>query len=125
MSARTATPLAPPREPGETGDTVRVVCRPQLAPGFELAGVAVDVAVDGAGAAEVLRRLALESKVGIVLVDQALHRALPDEVRARLDRQPRPLVTPFPAPAWDAAVEAEAYVLEILRQAIGYRVRPR
>ncbi|MDP1825453.1 MAG: V-type ATP synthase subunit F [Archangium sp.] len=107
------------------GDVVRVVCRPQLAPGFELAGVTVDVALDGPGAAEVLRRLAAEPKNGIVLVDDVLHRALPDELRARLERQPRPLVTPFPAPAWDEAAEAEAYVLEILRQAIGYRVRPR
>jgi vacuolar-type H+-ATPase subunit F/Vma7 len=105
--------------------TVRIVCRPALAPGFELAGVPVDTAVDGAAATEVLRRLAGDPKVGIVLVDAVLHRALPDEVRARLERQARPLVTPFPPPAWDEAAEAEAYVLEILRQAIGYRVRPR
>lgn len=105
--------------------TVRILCRPELAAGFELAGVPVETAVDGAAAVEVLKRLSADRKVGIVLVDAELHHALPDEVRARLDRQARPLVTPFPPPAWDEAVEAEAYVLEILRQAIGYRVRPR
>jgi len=73
----------------------------------------------------VLRRLAAEPKCGVVLVDSVLHRALPDELRARFERAPRPLLTAFPAPAWDAAAEAEATVLEILRQAIGYRVRPR
>ena len=104
---------------------VRIVCRPPLAPGFELAGLAVDLASDGAAATEVLRRLAGEPKCGIVLIDSVLHRALPDEVRARFERQPRPLITPFPAPGWDEAAEAEAVVLEILRQAIGYRVRPR
>lgn len=104
---------------------VRVVCRPQLVAGFELAGVTADAAVDGLAAAEVLRRLSAEPQNGIVLLDSVLHRALAPEVSARLERQARPLVTPFPAPAWDQAAEAEAYVLEILRQAIGYRVRPR
>jgi vacuolar-type H+-ATPase subunit F/Vma7 len=104
---------------------VRVVCRPQLAPGFELAGLSVDLAVDGLAAAEVVRHLAADPKCGIVLVDSVLHRALPDELLTRLERQTFPLVAPIPAPAWDEAAEAEAYVLEILRQAIGYRVRPR
>ena len=36
-----------------------------------------------------------------------------------------PVVAPFPAPSWDVKGEAEAYILEILRQAIGYRVRLR
>lgn len=107
------------------GDVVRVLCRPSLAPGFELAGLVVDLAPDGAAAADVLRRLAADPKNAIVFVDDVLHGSLPDELRARLERQPRPLVTPFPAPSWDEAAEAEAYVLEILRQAIGYRVRPR
>jgi hypothetical protein len=30
-----------------------------------------------------------------------------------------------PAPNWDRRSAAEAYVMDILRQAIGYRVRPR
>ena len=105
--------------------TVRILCRPQLAAGFELAGLSADSALDGSSAAEVLRKLAADPKVGVVLIDSTLHRALPDDVRARLERQVRPLVTPFPGPAWSEAAEAEAYVLEILRQAIGYRVRPR
>lgn len=105
--------------------TVRIVCRPELSAGFELAGVPIETAVDGVAAGEVLRRLANDPKVGIVLVDAVLYRALNDELRARLERQARPLVTPFPPPSWNETAEAEAYVLEILRQAIGYRVRPR
>jgi vacuolar-type H+-ATPase subunit F/Vma7 len=50
---------------------------------------------------------------------------LPRELLARLDRQALPIVTPVPVPQWDERSEAEAYILEILRQAIGYRVRPR
>lgn len=105
--------------------TVRVLCRPELSAGFELAGVPVDAAGDGAAAGEALRRLANDAKVGVVLVDAALYLALNEELRGRLERQARPLVTPFPPPRWSETAEAEAYVLEILRQAIGYRVRPR
>ncbi len=104
---------------------VRVVCRPAQAAGFALAGVEVELAADVARAVEVLKRLCSQPKLAIVLVDAQLHRALPVEVRQRLDRLAQPIVAPFPSPAWDEAAEAEEYVLEILRQAIGYRVRPR
>ena len=104
---------------------VRVVSRPALAPGFELAGLAVTRATDGTSAAEAIRRCAADVDVGIVLVDDALYRALPREVMTRLDREALPVIAPVPSPRWDERSEAEAYILEILRQAIGYRVRPR
>ena len=105
--------------------TLRVLSRPSLAAGFELAGLAVTRVADAAAAADAMRRFAADASVGMVLVDAALYRALPRELTARLDRQALPVVAPFPSPSWDVAGEAEAYVLEILRQAIGYRVRPR
>lgn len=104
---------------------VRVLCRPALAPGFALSGVSVTTAVDATAAATALKQLAAEHDVGVVLVDDVLYRALPAELKARFDREAWPLIEPFPPPSWDEAGEAEAYVLEILRQAIGYRVRPR
>jgi hypothetical protein len=33
------------------------------------------------------------------------------------------MVVPFPAPSWTERRDPDAYVLELLRQAIGYRVR--
>lgn len=107
------------------GHLVRIVCRPPLAPAFHLAGVEVSVAADVPRAVDELRRLSADPKVGIVLLDEGLHRALPPEARRRIDRQAEPFVTPFPAPTWSESAAAEEYVLEILRQAIGYRVRPR
>lgn len=104
---------------------VRALTRPTLAAGFELAGLSVIRAATGGAAAEVVRRLAADGEVGIVLVDDGLYRALPHELLTRLDRQALPIIVPVPAPVWDARREAEAYILEILRQAIGYRVRPR
>jgi vacuolar-type H+-ATPase subunit F/Vma7 len=104
--------------------TAHIVCRPALAPGFELAGARVHRASDAAAARTQLAELAREPAVGIVLVDEALHRALPAEWLRRLERQARPLVVSFPGPrAGAAAGAAEEALLEILRRAIGYRVR--
>jgi vacuolar-type H+-ATPase subunit F/Vma7 len=105
--------------------SVRVVCRPALAAGFELAGLTVTRAVDAGAAGDHVRRLAADAGVGVVLVDDGLYRLLPTDLKARLDRQALPVVAPIPAPDWDARIAAETYILEILRQAIGYRVRPR
>jgi vacuolar-type H+-ATPase subunit F/Vma7 len=105
--------------------TVHIVCRPVIAPGFELAGLAVDRAADGDAATDEVRRLAEDPAVGIVLVEERLHRALPEDLVSRLDRQGVPIVASFPSPSWDGRSVAEDYVLEILRQAVGYRVRPR
>ena len=105
--------------------TVHIVCRPAVAPGFELAGVAVDRADDGDAAADEVRRLAEDPAVGVVLVEEHLHRALPEDLVSRMDRQGLPIVASFPSPSWDGRSVAEDYVLEILRQAVGYRVRPR
>jgi vacuolar-type H+-ATPase subunit F/Vma7 len=104
---------------------VRVISRPVLATGFELAGLKVSHADDGRTAADAVKQYAADAETGIVLVDDALYRALPRDVLARLDRQALPLIVPVPAPRWDERSEADAYILEILRQAIGYRVRSR
>lgn len=104
---------------------VRVVTRPSLATGFELAGLAVEHANDGHAAAEVLTRWAGDPDVAVVLVDDGLYTALPSDLLRRLDRQAVPVIASVPAPRWDERSDAEAYILEILRQAVGYRVRPR
>jgi vacuolar-type H+-ATPase subunit F/Vma7 len=104
---------------------VRVVTRPVLATGFELAGLAVTRVDHAAAAAEAVRQWAADDEVGMVLVDEELYRALPRDLLTRLDRQALPVVAPVPTSRWDDREEAEAYILEILRQAIGYRVRPR
>ncbi len=102
---------------------VRVLCRPELAPGFALAGVAVDQAAPGADAGAALSALLGRTDVGVVLIEDRLHQGLPDEARRRADRSAQPVVVPFPSPAWDAVPPAEQYVVELLRRAIGYRVR--
>ena len=104
---------------------VRVVMRPPLAAGFELAGLAVERASDGQAAAQAVRRWAGDADVGVVLVDDQLYKALPNDLLRMLDRQSVPVIASVPGPRWDERSDAEAYIFEILRQAIGYRVRPR
>ena len=104
--------------------TVHVLCSPEIAAGFELAGVVPDPA-DETTVGDTMRRLAANPTTGIVLVEERLRRALPDDLMVRLDRQPTPLVVPFPSPSWGGPGVKEEYVMEILRQAVGYRVRPR
>jgi vacuolar-type H+-ATPase subunit F/Vma7 len=103
---------------------VKVLCTPRVAAGFTLAGVNVEE-VDEGVVSDVLRRLSVDETVGIILVEDTLHRALPDDLRGRLDRLAVPIVVPFPSPSWERRGLAEQYVLEILRQAVGYRVRAR
>jgi vacuolar-type H+-ATPase subunit F/Vma7 len=104
---------------------VRVVMRASRAAGFELAGLAVEHAADGRAAADAVARWAGDEDVGVVLVDDNLYKALPGDLLRRLERQAVPVIVSVPVPRWDERSDAEAFILEILRQAIGYRVRPR
>ena len=105
---------------------VRVIGGPDVVAGFAAAGLAA-VAVDSpAEAARRIEELLGDARVGVIVVDNRLYETLPDDVRARFARQPLPMVVPFPGPTWVTRPEgAEAYIVELLRRAIGYRVRLR
>jgi len=103
---------------------VEIVCRAELAIGFQLAGLKpVEVSDTATGAARLLT-LAGDSRVGIILVEDWLYGALSPDVQRTLGRRPLPMVVPFPSPTWvEPETAANEYVVELLRQAIGYRVR--
>jgi vacuolar-type H+-ATPase subunit F/Vma7 len=62
--------------------------------------------------------------LGVLLVEDSFYHALPPLARRTMARRPLPMVVPFPGPAWSALPEApESFIAELLRQAIGYRVR--
>lgn len=104
--------------------TVRVLASPAMAPGFRLAGLAVDEVRDPTDAGERLLLVANAPHTGILLVEQALLDAAPEQVRHDLERRAVPILVPVPAPAWlGGPAGAEDYILELLRRAIGYRVR--
>ena len=102
---------------------VRVLCRPEVAPGFALVGLAVETQVPEGDLAGTLATLLGRSDVGVLLMEDRLYRALSEDARRKADRSAVPVVVPFPSPVWEAVPAAEQYVVELLRRAIGYRVR--
>jgi len=107
---------------------VVVVCRPELAHGFALAGVAAHAAATPDDGAARVRALLAERRdqLGLILVDEAIHAAFTDELRSEIARHALPIVIPFAGPTWTAeTAAAEAYVAELLGRAVGYRVRLR
>jgi vacuolar-type H+-ATPase subunit F/Vma7 len=106
---------------------VHVICRHETALGIALAGIAPIEATTGAEAAEVLARLAqAPDKGGIVLVEAALHGALPAATLRQIRKAGAPILQPFPGPApLGAGAAPEQELLEVLRRAVGYRMRLR
>ena len=103
---------------------VRVLCRPGAAAGFRLAGVTPTEAVDSAEGARLLRVMLDDPSHGVILVEDEIYAAVSDATRRELSRRSLPMVVPIPGPTWTAAAQGpEAYIVELLRQAIGYRVR--
>jgi len=105
---------------------IHAICRRETAPGIALAGLAPIVASTGTEAASAFAALSREpAKGGVVLIEQALHDALPPATRRQLRRDGLPIVMPFPGAAVGLGAAPEHELLEILRRAIGYRVRLR
>ena len=105
---------------------IRILSRPDVAPGFELAGMKTVEATRPEETADRLTELSEDPRVGVVLIQDALYESLPEQIRPRIAKRPLPMVVPFPGPAWVLRPEgAEAYVVELLRQVVGYRVRLR
>jgi vacuolar-type H+-ATPase subunit F/Vma7 len=103
---------------------VRVLCRPAIAAGFRLAGLEPDEAPDSGAGARRLLALLDDASAAVLLVEEDFYAALPEPDRRSLARRPLPLVVPFPTPSWAPPAEGpEAFIAELLRQAIGYRVR--
>ncbi|HXG45043.1 MAG TPA: V-type ATP synthase subunit F [Gemmatimonadales bacterium] len=105
---------------------VHVVATPAVGPGFQLAGIRPAIAATPEQCARWLEALLAEPDCAMILVEDRLHDSLPEETRRALTDRAIPLVIPFPGPSGAAgAVPFEERVAELLRQAIGYRVRLR
>ena len=100
-----------------------VIASPGLSAGFALAGVPVYEAAHGDAAARQIARVVDEVNAGVVMIDEPLYRELPEELRRALQRAGLPVEIPVPGPAWTTESSAHEYIVEILRRAIGYRVK--
>lgn len=105
---------------------VRILARPETAAGFRLGSLRPRVTEGDSAELSVARADIQAADAGVVLMDDRIFQRLSAEDRRRLGRRPLPIVVPFPPPEWRTEREAaEAYVLELLRQVVGYRVRLR
>lgn len=106
---------------------IRVICRRETALGIALAGIAPIEAATGAEAAAALAALAhTPGKGGVVLIEAALHADLPGHALRQIRKDGAPILQPFPGPAPlppGAAPEQELF--DVLRRAVGYRMRLR
>ncbi|MBP2646723.1 MAG: Vacuolar H+transporting two-sector ATPase subunit [Gemmatimonadetes bacterium] len=104
--------------------SVRVLAQPAVAAGFRLAGLPSLEAASPADGARQVATLLDEPGLGVILVEADIFDAISEEVRHELSRRPLPMVVPFPGPSWERAAEGpEAFIADLLRQAIGYRVK--
>lgn len=104
---------------------VKVLCRPEVAAGFGLAGIRAEEAASAEDTERLLQSAATSTDVALVLIEDRLYDALDEESRHAADRMTLPIVVPFPGPRWGGGMTPHDYVVEILRRAIGYRVQPR
>ena len=105
---------------------VRAICTHETALGFALSGIAPIEAATGEEAARALDVLATTpARGGIIFIEDALYAALPPGKRRELRREGTPILMPFPSPSIERGVAPEQELLEVLRRAVGYRVRLR
>ena len=100
-----------------------VIASQGLSAGFSMAGVPVFEASNGADAARQIDRLADEDGAGVIIIDEPLYRDIPEEIRRAFQRSVLPVLIPVPGPDWTTEATAHEYIVEILRRAIGYRVK--
>jgi len=105
------------------GEQLMVITSPGLSAGFALAGVLVFDASDGADAARQTGHLVDEMNAGVIIMDEPLYEDLPEEIKRDLRKSAHPVVIPVPGPDWMTETTAHEYIVEILRRAIGYRVK--
>jgi len=105
---------------------IRAICTHETALGIALSGIAPIEAATGAEAAAALDALArTPAHGGVVFIEQALYDALPAAKRRQIRRDGLPILMPFPSPAAERDAAPEQELLDVLRRAVGYRVRLR
>jgi vacuolar-type H+-ATPase subunit F/Vma7 len=103
---------------------LRALARAGLAEGMGLAGIPFTAVADIRDGSERLGELVTAAAPEVLLVEEEVVEAMSPGTRRRLGRQALPIVLSVPGPARGAG-GADEEVLEILRRAVGYRLRLR
>ena len=101
-----------------------VITSPDLAPGFELAGVET-FAVERIDQAEAtLDQLLSGDEANLIVVRQGLLEAMSPRLQRQVSRSYRPVVIAIPGgiPALTSSGRRQRYISELIRRAIGFRI---
>lgn len=105
---------------------LRAICTHEAALGLALSGLAPVEARDGQEAARILDSFAtMPARGGVVFIESALYDALPSRTRREIRREGLPILMPFPSPTLGRGIPPEQELLDVLRRAVGYRLRLR
>jgi len=100
-----------------------VITTPDIAPGFQLAGVETFAVDDAAAAADTLRTLLDDAEASLIVVREDLLEAMPPRLRRRAARSVEPLVMGIPGGLPDiTGEERRERLTELIRQAIGFQI---
>ena len=101
-----------------------VITTPDLAPGFELAGVET-FAVENVNQAEsILDELLTGDEASLIVVRQGLLEAMSIRLQSQVRRSYRPVVIAIPGgiPTITSSGRRQRYISELIRRAIGFRI---
>jgi vacuolar-type H+-ATPase subunit F/Vma7 len=105
---------------------IRIVGRQGQVAGFAAAGLPTTTVTPDATGLSVIQDLIQEQDIGVILVSQDVYDFVAPSLERLLARKPLPMVIPIPNPEWqEGPGSAERHIVELLRRAIGYRVRVR
>ncbi|MDH3674439.1 MAG: V-type ATP synthase subunit F [Anaerolineae bacterium] len=100
-----------------------VITSPDLAPGFQLAGVETFVAEGVETAERILRKLLTGDEASLIVVHRELLQGMGPRLRRQIELSYRPVVVDIPAGMPIApGEERRRYVSELIRRAIGFHI---
>jgi vacuolar-type H+-ATPase subunit F/Vma7 len=100
-----------------------VVTTPDVAPGFQLAGVETVAVESGAQAEAVLRALLEAGEASLIAVRQELLQAIDPRLRRQIDASYRPVVIAIPGGTpTRPGEERRHHIAELIRRAIGFHI---
>ena len=100
-----------------------VITTPDLAPGYQLAGVETFAVQNSVEAERRLRQLLAAGEASLIAVRQDLLRGIDERLQRQFDTSYRPIVVAIPSAANAASAEARTqYITELIRRAIGFHI---
>jgi vacuolar-type H+-ATPase subunit F/Vma7 len=110
----------------DTRAKVAAIVSPDLAPGFELAGVEVARARTSHEASDVLHALVESGEYGIVIIDERYMNDFDEAAAALCATSRRPIMVGLPGGmTWPRGQDRgpDDYAMSLIRRAIGHQVR--